>query len=660
MKIPNFIVDHDPSTSADTDWEPLRLALLQRSLWLLLPITSAYVLLTAFLGHPLLPSVAGVGFAVLVLLMVQHRPDARRLLTWGLGLATLALLGLSASLWHGPAPAPALTIAALIGTLGLMLDGARLGSTLFLGGLCLHGYTMQRLPSDDHGGSLALGLLLGTSLGLFVSALSWYRALGRGQAELRQASRLLRAQQAERQALSLALFEQLSQAQAALQSALEAGPSVDWAAIGQRAEQMQAQAAQVRGLHSSFKPVESARGLDRHEFSRGIIGVILGISAFLALAGWVSYFGHGQGQAWHGPFALGVLAACAFSLRRGRPVPAGLAWTVVLLGPLILLADQAAQWRSGLAASSSFWMLSILYAGLLLGLRPALAMTALGIAASLAALGATPQATALQWQSGLTLMLAFGMAGTICLQAVAWKQNLLAQLDEGRRRLALSLAQRRRLLGTLFHDVANPLAAVLGLAAQARAGLEAPDDLDRARRLGRRLGELLQGGRTWLLSEGISDSEHLGPVELAPVLGGMADLFKERLAAKRLGLSVDLDPGLRALARTATLRDSVLGNLMSNAIKFSRPGSSLELEARREDAGVWIELRDRGPGIDPALLQGLQSGADLPSRSGTDGEEGQGLGLALACEHVQRMGGRLEVQPRAGGGTVARVRLKSA
>jgi signal transduction histidine kinase len=660
MQIPDDVIHRDLSAQAEADWEPLRLALLRRSLWLLLPMTAVYVILTAILGHALLPSLAGLGFAALVLLMAQHRPDARRVLTWGLGLATLALLGLSALLWQGPAPAPALTIAALIGTLGLMLDGARLGSVLFLGGLCLQGLALSQLPADDLAGRVELGLLMGTALGLYVSALGWYRALIHGQSELRRASRLLKAQQEERQALSLALFEQLSRAQATLQASLEGGPTVDWAEVGRRAEQMQEQAAQVRGLHSSFAPVEAPIDLSQHAFSRGVIGAILGISALLALGGWAGYFSHGQGQAWHGPFALLVLGACAFSLRRGRPVPVTMAWTVVLLGPLILLADQAGHWGKGLAPTTGFWMLSILNAGLLLGLRPALAVGGLGVAVSSAALLAAPRAGALQWQSGLTLMLAFCMMGTICLQAVVWKQDLLARLIEGRRRLALSLVQRRRLLGTLFHDVANPLAAVLGLAAQARAGMEAPDDLDRARRLGRRLGELLQGGRAWLLSEGEGDEEQLGAVEMAPVLAGMADLFRERLAAKRLGLSVDLDPGLRALARTAILRDSVLGNLMSNAIKFSRPGSSLELEARKEGAGLWVELRDRGPGVDPALLQALQQGSDLPSRSGTDGEPGQGLGLALAREHVQRMGGDLQILPREGGGSRARLQLRAA
>jgi signal transduction histidine kinase len=60
------------------------------------------------------------------------------------------------------------------------------------------------------------------------------------------------------------------------------------------------------------------------------------------------------------------------------------------------------------------------------------------------------------------------------------------------------------------------------------------------------------------------------------------------------------------------------------------------------------------------LRRALHAGQDLPSQAGTQGEAGQGLGLALAQEHLQRMGGRLSLMERDGGGLLARVTLEAA
>ena len=62
----------------DPDWERLRLNLLKRSLTLILPVVGAYLCIMLILGQPILPAVAGLGFATAVLALVQLRPDARR------------------------------------------------------------------------------------------------------------------------------------------------------------------------------------------------------------------------------------------------------------------------------------------------------------------------------------------------------------------------------------------------------------------------------------------------------------------------------------------------------------------------------------------------------------------------------------------------------
>jgi signal transduction histidine kinase len=181
----------------------------------------------------------------------------------------------------------------------------------------------------------------------------------------------------------------------------------------------------------------------------------------------------------------------------------------------------------------------------------------------------------------------------------------------------------------------------------------------RARRLVGRLMELLDGNQPWILQES-GDEAPLGRVLVEDLAAAMDDLYSDSLAVKRVSLSVDVPAGLAVRAHAAVLRDSVLSNLVNNGIKYSRAGGSLEPEAALEGDRVRVDLRDRGPGLGelPRRLPG--DGAELPSRPGTAGESGQGLGLTLAREHLQRMGGNLELLDREGGGTVVRLWLRAA
>jgi signal transduction histidine kinase len=104
-----------------------------------------------------------------------------------------------------------------------------------------------------------------------------------------------------------------------------------------------------------------------------------------------------------------------------------------------------------------------------------------------------------------------------------------------------------------------------------------------------------------------------------------------------------------------------LGNLLSNAIKFSPPGGRVRLSAWLQEGKVCLSLRDQGRGYPKDLVERLEEGDEaLPSRLGTDGEPGQGLGLVLAAEHLRRMGGRLELTSAPGGGAEARIWLEAA
>jgi signal transduction histidine kinase len=94
----------------------------------------------------------------------------------------------------------------------------------------------------------------------------------------------------------------------------------------------------------------------------------------------------------------------------------------------------------------------------------------------------------------------------------------------------------------------------------------------------------------------------------------------------------------------------VLDNLVSNAVKYSPPGSTIKLRVSRSHPGWRFEVQDQGPGISDSDRSRLfQDFARLTARP-TGGEKSTGLGLAIARRMVEAHGGQIDVISEAGQG----------
>lgn len=122
-----------------------------------------------------------------------------------------------------------------------------------------------------------------------------------------------------------------------------------------------------------------------------------------------------------------------------------------------------------------------------------------------------------------------------------------------------------------------------------------------------------------------------------------------------VSLEIDAPPGL-AVATNPRLLEQLLGNLVANAAKHTDSGS-IRLSASRVDDTVAIEVLDTGHGLEPAdeeLVRRERARRESPEL------EGLGIGLTIVREAVRALGGEVEIGPRAGGGTTARVVLPAA
>lgn len=256
------------------------------------------------------------------------------------------------------------------------------------------------------------------------------------------------------------------------------------------------------------------------------------------------------------------------------------------------------------------------------------------------------------------LLLSFVVIVFVVGRLLSLRTHYSRTLLEQEESLQREMAQHRRLAGTLFHDASNNLQAI----ALSLDGAEPDAQSARLLSLSRRVERLITLSKHFLLDAGREPK--LTAYSLSDAFSLLREAFEPHLDAKGLRLTISgavepHNPAPLALAEPVLLVESVLGNLVSNAIKFSPEGSAIAVSADEVGDEVRISIRDWGPGLPDDVLAQLDREGASPSSRGTAGERGQGFGLKLAREHVERMGGSLELA-RASDGTECIVKLKRA
>lgn len=226
---------------------------------------------------------------------------------------------------------------------------------------------------------------------------------------------------------------------------------------------------------------------------------------------------------------------------------------------------------------------------------------------------------------------------------------------------------KRALLSNLSHELRTPLNAVIGLSGLLKAdtaplrSAKAVRYLDRIEQAGRQLLTLVESMLT--LSQMQAQQLVLQPRQLdRTALGGLLQaavaLQQPAAAARELQLSVAVDGAIGTVNVDPARLQQVLHALLDNAIKFSRAGGCIGLQAAPDGPGHWLlQVQDDGIGIAATDQPRLFQSFGQLDGSSTRAHGGLGLGLALSHRLVQAMGGSLGVQSRPGQGSVFQVRL---
>lgn len=212
------------------------------------------------------------------------------------------------------------------------------------------------------------------------------------------------------------------------------------------------------------------------------------------------------------------------------------------------------------------------------------------------------------------------------------------------------------------HELRTPLAALLGFV-ETLQGPAKDDPATRekflaimqaqATRMARLIDDLLSLSRIELNAHLKPDT----PVELGSIVRQVVDGLQMLARARAVSVEVTLpaEPFTVLGDRDELIR--ALENLVENALKYGAAGKQVEVALARVGAEAQLTVRDYGPGIAPEHLPRLTERFYRVDVTDSRAQGGTGLGLALVKHILNRHGGRLSIESKAGEGARFRMHL---
>ncbi len=241
--------------------------------------------------------------------------------------------------------------------------------------------------------------------------------------------------------------------------------------------------------------------------------------------------------------------------------------------------------------------------------------------------------------------------------------TLAEQYDDTRRELEILNQEKNKFFSIIAHDLKSPFTALLGFAELlVMKGDQLPPDMVKQYataidRSGRKVFDLLENLLDWARIQMDKIAFEPGPHDLQFLIHKTTELMSGVVAGKGVTFTANVPP-LTVFA-DADMVDTIVRNLVQNAIKFTPEGGEVTVAAENHGENIAITVSDTGVGMPPDRVVNLFSLDKQISTTGTGGEPGTGLGLLLCKDLVEKNGGTLEVESEIGKGSAFRFFLPS-
>ncbi len=204
--------------------------------------------------------------------------------------------------------------------------------------------------------------------------------------------------------------------------------------------------------------------------------------------------------------------------------------------------------------------------------------------------------------------------------------------------------ERKQLLHVLSHDLINSLSGSIFMLEQLDTNPLVAHQMKYVVLKGLKNSvELVKLGRQLRSLVDQEFSLQLTKLNLQEGVGEAAEIVKRVFAKKNIELEINISETLNVLTEQVSFVNVVLANLLTNAIKFSYPGSIITIDATQNGEEVAVSIKDQGIGMSEQLLGGIFDFNQMTIRKGTDGEQGTGYGMSLVRSFMHAYGGSIEV-----------------
>lgn len=243
----------------------------------------------------------------------------------------------------------------------------------------------------------------------------------------------------------------------------------------------------------------------------------------------------------------------------------------------------------------------------------------------------------------------------------------LEELVESERKKVNELIEtNNRFLRIVAHDLRNPFSTTLSILDLLNESLEdyskaeIQELLKAANNSAIKAQNLLESLLAWSMSQSLEKKFNPVKVNLRELVINEIERFNNAAILKRIDMDQSIDPNLHVSADFEMVK-TIFRNLISNAIKYTRTGGEIFISANGGNKQfVKIEVRDNGIGMSQKTKEKLFKIDEFNSISGTNNEQGSGLGLLFCKEFIDLHGGTMSIESELGKGSIFKFTLPQA
>lgn len=245
--------------------------------------------------------------------------------------------------------------------------------------------------------------------------------------------------------------------------------------------------------------------------------------------------------------------------------------------------------------------------------------------------------------------------GKLEQQVPVRSKDELGELAQSFNQMSADLAHanrsRRQMTADIAHDLRNPLTVIGGYLESLRDGKlqPTPERLATMQAEVQHLQHLVDDLRTLSLADAGELVLRRQPVLPDKLLERVAAAYRHQASELGIRLEVETEANMAAIALDPERMEQVLGNLVSNALRYTPENGKITLMARQVSGQLELSVQDNGSGISPEIMPQIfeRSFRGDPSRNGNE----SGLGLAIAKSIVEVHGGSIDATSQPGYGS---------